>query len=103
MKYVLGVLTLTVLLIAMSHGGAIASHDTQALDPAVESVPEPAGDSCSASESDIESQSSEAALPSCWNYQDQPCSTPGTSLRCQWQPFEPGRCGCTSSYVWSCG
>lgn len=99
MKYVLGLLALTVALVAMSDNGAIASHDTQAIDAAVESVDE----FCSTTESDVESQSTPAALPSCWNYQDTACSTPGTSVRCQWQPLEPGLCRCTSSHIWSCG
>ena len=44
-----------------------------------------------------------AGLPSCWNYEGNYCSTVGTTVRCQWQPYEPGRCGCGSNNVWICG
>lgn len=43
------------------------------------------------------------SLPSCWNYSGYSCSTPGTKVRCQWIPTEPGICVCQSSYVWLCG
>ncbi len=43
------------------------------------------------------------SLPSCGNYDGNACSTPGTSFRCQWQPYEPGRCFCGSNKVWTCG
>jgi len=43
------------------------------------------------------------ALPSCWNYQGNSCSTPGTHVRCQWIQYEPGICVCSQSYIWNCG
>jgi len=43
------------------------------------------------------------SLPSCWNFDGNACSTPGTHVRCQWIPYEPGICVCQQSYVWLCG
>lgn len=40
---------------------------------------------------------------SCWVFDGQACSTPGTRVRCMWQPYEPGMCGCRSDYLWYCG
>lgn len=48
-------------------------------------------------------QSPAAALPNCGFYDGQACSTPGHTLRCQWAPFEPGLCFCTTALVWTCG
>ncbi len=48
-------------------------------------------------------QSPAAALPSCWLYEGNACTVPGTRLRCQWAPFEPGICFCTTVLVWTCG
>jgi len=42
------------------------------------------------------------ALPSCWNFDGNACSTPGTHVRCHWIPYEPGICVCQQSYVWLC-
>lgn len=44
-----------------------------------------------------------SGLPSCWNYDGNYCPTVGVSIRCQWQPYEPGRCGCRTGNVWVCG
>lgn len=103
MKYAFGLLILTVTLIATSQTGAVASHDTQALASAASSVAEPVAEFCSTTESNVELQSTAATLPYCGNYDDLACSTPGATFRCQWAPFEPGRCWCQDNYVWSCG
>jgi len=42
-------------------------------------------------------------LPSCWNFDGNSCSTPGTHVHCQWIPLEPGICVCRQNYVWLCG
>lgn len=102
MKYVLGLLILAVALIAASPTSAVSSHDTQT----VASAAEPAAEFCSAITSDSESLDSQVTpmtLPSCWNYEGNSCSTPGTSVKCQWQQFEPGRCACGSDHIWHCG
>lgn len=49
------------------------------------------------------SQSPAAALLSCGGYDGTACTTPGEKFRCQWIPGEPGRCVCSSSFVWNCG
>jgi len=43
------------------------------------------------------------ALPSCWNFEGNACSSPGVHVRCQWYPYELGICVCQQSYVWLCG
>lgn len=43
------------------------------------------------------------SLTSCQSRQGGSCSTPGTKVRCQWAPFEPGLCVCSSSHIWVCG
>jgi len=44
-----------------------------------------------------------ASLPYCGNYDGGYCSTVGAVIRCQWQAYEPGRCGCRTGNVWVCG
>lgn len=44
-----------------------------------------------------------ASLPYCGNYDGGYCSTVGAVIRCQWQVYEPGRCGCRTGNIWVCG
>lgn len=44
-----------------------------------------------------------AALQSCGAFDGTACTTPGERVRCAWIPGEPGRCVCSSSFIWNCG
>ncbi len=42
-------------------------------------------------------------VANCGTYDGTSCATPGSRLRCQWAPLEPGLCFCTVEHIWACG
>ncbi len=94
MKFALGLFILAATVFVISNNSAVASHDIQS----TASATEPA-DKLLMPQSDIQPM----ALPSCGNFDGTACSTVGDRFRCEWVPFEPGLCRCTSTLVWRCG
>ena len=96
-------------ILALPAAAQAAPTDGEAPAPAAEAAPAPAPEATAGVEADaapaLNSTPVEAApqaLPSCWNYEGNACSTPGTRVRCQWVQYEPGICVCQENHTWNC-
>ncbi len=94
-------------ILALPAAAQAAPADMEAPAPATEAAPAPeatAGvEAVAAPErTGTPVEAAPQSLPSCWNYEGNSCSTPGTRIRCQWIQYEPGICVCQQNYTWNC-
>lgn len=96
-------------ILALPAAAQVTPADAEAPAPAVVEAPAPAPEEARGVDADAVPEltgtpveATPQALPSCWNYEGNYCSTPGTRVRCQWIQYEPGICVCQQNNTWNC-